>query len=99
MRRLQAGVLVLLATTLAASGAAPPPLPRNLTEQEQKEVDTLHAWMERHVMAGEFEQAVQPLEQVAALRAQRQGARHWQVIDARFAVPYWRLLTKVPEGD
>jgi tetratricopeptide (TPR) repeat protein len=94
---LQAGVLGLLVLVLAAFAAAPPARPRNLTAQEQKEVDALQMRLNRHFAAGEFEQAARLAEQIAAFRAQRQGRRHWQSIDARFEAASWSRLAKVPQ--
>jgi tetratricopeptide (TPR) repeat protein len=99
MRRLPASVVVLLVTMSVASGVAPPPLPRNLTAQEQKEVDALEARLQRHVAAGQFEQAAQLAEQIVAFRKHRQGAGHWETTDARFEVATWQSLARVPEGD
>jgi tetratricopeptide (TPR) repeat protein len=96
--RLPAGVLVLL-SAFAAPAAGPPPLPRNLTAGEQKEVAAIQARLDRHYVAGELAQAARLAEQIAAFRTQRQGARHWQAIDANFAAARWQRLVKVPAGD
>jgi tetratricopeptide (TPR) repeat protein len=89
----------LLFTAVVAWSAAPPPLPRNLTAQQEKEVDALDARLERHAAAGQFVQAARLAEQIVAYRERRQGARHWQVIDARLDVEDWRCLSTVPALD
>src|SRR5262245_55028529 len=89
-------VLVLVAT---AWGAAPPGQPRTLTAQELKELDALLTRLGRHTAAGEFEQAAKMAQQVEEYRRQRQGAAHWEAIDARFAVEQWRRLAAVERKD
>src|SRR5262245_32568138 len=99
MRR---GILALALALLAAAaawGAAPPALPRALTAQEEKEVAALNARLNRHANAGEFEDAAKVAQQIADYRRQRQGARHWQAIDASVAVDGWRRLAAVPARD
>src|SRR5262245_34157883 len=98
MRRSIAVAVLMLAAT-AGWGAAPPGQPRNLTAEEQKEVAALEARLGRHVGAGEFEQAAKVAAQIASYRKQRQGAAHWQAINARFAADDWRRLAAVPGKD
>src|SRR5262245_27876715 len=93
------GLLGLVALAMAAWSAAPPAQPRALTDEEQKEVAALVTRQGRHVGAGEFEQAAKVAEQIAAYRRQRQGAGHWQAIDARFQVEEWKRLAAVPVKD
>jgi tetratricopeptide (TPR) repeat protein len=99
MRRFQAAVLVLLHWGLSAQAAAPPALSRNLTAQEQEEVSTLQERVDRLAAAGEFAEAARLVDKMAAFRAERQGARHWQAINARFDAAAWQLLTRIPAGD
>lgn len=94
MRRRQVGVVLL--TAVAAQAAAPPPLWRELTVQEKKEVEALEERLHRHAAAGEFEQAAQVAEKIAAYRSGRQGAEHWEAIEARFEVEEWQRLARVP---
>jgi len=93
--------ILALALVLVGSlwAAAPPALPRALTAQEQKEVDALLAKGTRHANAGEFEQATKVAQQIADYQRARQGARHWQAIDARFAVEDWKLMAAVAAKD
>src|SRR5262245_59694915 len=91
--------LVLLFWATACWGAAPPGPPRNLTAEEEKEVAALVARLIRHGDAGEFEQAAKVAAQIATYRKQRQGAAHWQAIEARFAVDEWHRLIAVPGKD
>jgi tetratricopeptide (TPR) repeat protein len=90
-------ILLLLLFTTAVPGAAPPASRRNLTAREQKEVAALRARLDRHFAVGEFAQAARLAEQIAAFRSRRQGAGHWQAIDARLAVARWRRRARVPE--
>src|SRR5262245_54374585 len=90
------GRVVLVALAVAAWGAAPRARPRALTEEEAKEAAALTGRVIRHGIDGELEQAVKLAEQIAAYRRQRQGAGHWQAINARFAVQEWRRLVAVP---
>jgi CHAT domain-containing protein/tetratricopeptide (TPR) repeat protein len=91
------GVLMLVLAGLSAHGAAPPAPPRNLTAREQKDLDALEARLVRHALAGKFDLAAEVAERMAAFRAQRQGARHWQAIEARLDAADWQRLAKVPE--
>src|SRR5262245_58436609 len=97
MRR-SIGVAVLF-WVAPAWGAAPPGQPRNLTEEEAKEVAALDARVSRHFNAGEFEQAAKVAAQISVYRKQRQGAAHWQAIDARVTADDWRRLAAVPGKD
>jgi CHAT domain-containing protein/Tfp pilus assembly protein PilF len=74
-------------------------LPRNLTAQEHKEVRALETRLEGDAAEGKFAEAARLAEQVAGLRAQRQGARHWQAINARFKIADWQRFAKVPAAD
>jgi hypothetical protein len=99
-RAMQRGIgLVLLFGAATAWAAAPPAQPRALTAEEQKEVAALDVRLSRHGDAGEFEQAAKVAAQIAVYRKQRQGAAHWQAIEARFAVDGWRQLIAVPGKD
>src|SRR5262245_29269422 len=91
------GLVLFLAAT--AWGAAPPAQPRDLTEQEKKEVAALQARGARHASVGEFEQAAKVSQQIVDYRRDRQGARHHQAIDARFVLERWRRLARVPTKD
>jgi tetratricopeptide (TPR) repeat protein len=87
---------LLLSASMLAEAAAPPAPCRALTAREQKEVGELQTQIGRHAAAGEFEAAARLARQVAEYRRQRQGARHWQAIDARLTMEHWQRLTKVP---
>src|ERR1041384_6523661 len=100
MTRPALGLLLGLLAAPPLPPAAPPPArPRALTAQEQLEVARVEARLQRHANAGEFEEAARLAGQVAQLRRQRQGARHWQAIDARFALEEWQRRAKVPPRD
>ena len=90
------GLLLGLATLLPAG---PPKQGRALTAEEQKEVARLVAEADRHLGAGRFEDAVKMLKRVVDYRAERQGASHGQVREARVKVEYWGPLTAVPAKD
>src|SRR5262245_7655512 len=93
---------ILALSGLGALGlfaAAPPPQPRHLTPQEEKEVAALIARRGRHGEAGEFEQSAKVAQQIADYRRERQGAAHWQTIDARFEVDDWRRRVTMPAKD
>ncbi len=85
MRGVLAGVLVLLVVA-TANAAAPPALPRNLTDQEQKEIAALQARLERHGSAGRFEQAARLAAKIAALRATWKLRRGKKAYDGRLTV-------------
>src|SRR5262249_59466501 len=72
---------------------------RELREDEQKEVARFHREGHRHIGAGRFEEAVKVLQQVMDYRAARQGAKHWQVIDAGLNVERWQRFTAVAAKD
>src|SRR5438874_1373479 len=92
--------VVLAVTPRPAVSAADPPRPgRNLTAEERKEVQRLTAEMNGHIEAERFEETVQSVKRIVAYRAERQGERYWQVIDARLQVERWQRLTAVPPGD
>src|SRR5262245_44043344 len=97
MRR-SIGLAVLMVAATASWAAAPPGQPRALTAEEEKEVAALEARLGRHAAAGEFEEAAKVAGQVAAYRRQRQGAGHWQAVDAAFGVEAWRRLGTIPAG-
>jgi tetratricopeptide (TPR) repeat protein len=93
--------MVIVGFLLAASAwsAAPPAKWRALTADEQKVVDAFNERLIDHLAAGEFEQIVNVAEQVVAYRQRRQGAAHWQVIDARFEAQRWQRLVPVRAKD
>src|SRR5262245_24384197 len=98
MRR-SIGVAVLMLAATVGWAAAPPGQPRNLTAEEAKEVAALDARRGRHFNAGEFEQGAKVAAQISSYRKQRQGAAHWQAIEARFTADDWRRLAAVPGKD
>jgi tetratricopeptide (TPR) repeat protein len=90
---------VLLVVVAEGGPAAPPEQGRNLTAVEQQELDRLQGLLNRHVGAGRFEEAARVEQQMVSYRAERQGAGHWQVIDARLEGERWQWLSKVPAKD
>ncbi len=93
MRLLSA--LVLVAAANVGWAAAPPARTRDLTAAEQKEVAALAARLGKHASDGAFEQAAKVAQQIADYRRARQGVRHWQAINARFAIEEWKWLAAV----
>jgi tetratricopeptide (TPR) repeat protein len=91
------GLLLGVMLAQSVSGAEPPA--RNLTEKEQQEVQALQQQIDRHLLAREFEEAVKVAQRIVDYRSERQGAGHWQVIDARLALQRWQPLTKVPAAE
>ena len=91
------GLLLVLTTGMLL--AEPPKQGRELTAEENKEVERLEAEKSRHQVAGRFEDAVQVAKRLADYRAQRQGASHWQVIDAGQEVECLQRLTRVAAKD
>src|SRR5262249_39956673 len=53
----------------------------------------------RHMDAGQFEEAVQVGKRIFNYRAERQGGGHWQVIDVRLIEERWERVSKVPAKD
>ena len=91
--RLTMGLLLGLAAWLSAQ---PPAHGRSLTPEEQKEVARLTGEVGSHALAGRFEDAVAVAKRVVEYRQARQGANHWQVLDARLLVEQWQRLALVP---
>jgi tetratricopeptide (TPR) repeat protein len=92
------GVGLLLVLTPIMS-AKPAEQGRPLTAEEQKEADRLKAETDGHVLAARFEEAVQAAMRLVDYRAKRQGAKHWQVIDARLQVERCQRLGAVAAKD
>src|SRR5262249_19053629 len=65
----------------------------------QKEVARLNTEAMRRIFAGRFQDAAKVLKQVMDYRAARQGAKHWQVIDAGLHAERWQRLTAVAAKD
>src|ERR1700677_1966402 len=91
--------MVLGAAANVGWGAAPPGQTRDLTAAEQKEVAALEARLSKHASDGAFEQAAKVAQQIADYRRSHQGSRHWQAIDARFAIEEWKRLAAVAVKD
>ena len=96
MKRL-CGLLMVLA--MGPLAAEPLKQSRELTAEENKEVARLHAEANRLLVASRFEDAALTVKRIADYRVQRQGTRHWQVIDARLNVERWQRLTGVAAKD
>ena len=90
------GLLVLATGPLPAEA---PKQGRELTVEESKEVARLDEEATRQLNAGRFEDAVQTAKRIVAYRIERQGPKHWQVIDARLNVEEWQRLTGVAAQD
>ena len=90
------GLLLLASGTMPAE---PPKQGRELTAEEQKEVARLELQVGRLGSAGQFEEALKTAKRTAAYRAERQGASHWQSLDARMDVERWQRLIGLPEKD
>lgn len=80
--------------------AAPPvPEPGPLTGKQQRQIEALLRQRTRVWLAGRFEEALNATRQIAALREQWQGKRHWQALDARLEVEDLQRLARVPTRD
>src|SRR5262245_27312231 len=95
-----AGLLLALLVTEASRSAAPPMTgPLRLTAEQQKQILALKGSIARAEARGQFEDAEKSARQIAALREQWQGPRHWETIDARLEVEAWRRRTRIPAKD
>ncbi len=86
--------LVLASAGLGAMArAAAPPLPaRAPNPTEQDRIKALRGRLYADALAGRFEQAARLARDIARLREDIQGRRHWESIDARFAAQKWQRL-------
>ena len=88
-------VLLALAVGLSARSAdrpanepaaALPPWQRLLRGEEARRAKQLQEQVDRHWAAADFEQALKPAQELAALRGQVQGPDHWGAVNARWKV-------------
>jgi tetratricopeptide (TPR) repeat protein len=85
--------LVLLAVGVRpAGGVAPPMSSSKLTAQQQKRLEKLERSMNAAAFAGKMGEALRLAREGEALRRRWQGPRHWQTVDARYAVERWQRL-------
>ena len=100
-------VIALLLTTCLgpslATGQSPEkptpsnPPPRSLPATVAARANQLAATIDRHRRNGEFEAALAPARELAALRTEHQGPDHWQTQDALRAVETLRTIAALPE--
>jgi tetratricopeptide (TPR) repeat protein len=81
----------------AGRGAAPPVPSGRLDALQQKRLDALQTQQNESAVAGRFTDCLRLAREIAVLRERWQGARHWQAVDARFALQRWRRLAGLPE--
>src|SRR5262245_19881069 len=93
------GVVLSSSLTSALQEARSPREERDLTAAEREEVEQLRAGMNAHIASGRFEAVVKVAKQVADYRAERQGDRHWETVEARLRMERWQQLTLVPVKD
>ena len=99
-RWLSGGLVVLLGLgALPGWGAAPPAPPGELPAAQQKRLDQLGQELTQAAHAGAMGEALRLAKEVEALRRRWQGARHWQTIDAGYAIERWERLARLSEAD
>jgi tetratricopeptide (TPR) repeat protein len=94
--------LALLGCTRLAVGDGPvsapaggkPPHQRLLPAEDAKTAQHLEARVAELTAAGQLAEALKPAEEVAELRAKRQGADHYQAADARWSAEALRRVLK-----
>src|SRR5436190_17476671 len=92
--------VVVLGLAGATQAAAPPVVgPVRLTAAQQKQIDKLSREQNSAVAARQFERGAALAKQLAELRRQWQGARHWQTVDAWLEWEVWQRLTGIPAAD
>jgi tetratricopeptide (TPR) repeat protein len=89
------GVLFLLLAALAA-GAEESPWQRQLQGADARKAADLEKRVNELEAAGKFAEAVQPAEELLALRQRRQGEDHWQAADARRLVEKLKKAANLP---
>jgi CHAT domain-containing protein/tetratricopeptide (TPR) repeat protein len=89
--------IVALSVTFAnGARAAAPPASRTFTGEEQRQIAALEKRVDEQVAKEAFEEVERLTRQVLTLRQRVQGKRHWQSVDARWAVERWQRLARVP---
>jgi tetratricopeptide (TPR) repeat protein len=99
--RWQGALLVVLLGLAALPGwSAAPPVPSGqLTAAQQQRLLQLNQELFRAAHAGKMGEALRLAREVEALRRRWQGARHWQTIDARYAIERWVRRARLNEVD
>jgi tetratricopeptide (TPR) repeat protein len=80
----------------ALAGAEEPPYKRLLTGDDAKKAAALQKRIDDLWSAGQFEAAVPPAEELAALRQRVQGEKHWETADARRLVRTLKQAAALP---
>ena len=92
-------VVLLGLAALPGWGAAPPAPPGQLPAAQQKRLDQLGQELTQAAHAGTMGEALRLAREVEALRRRWQGVRHWQTIDAGYAMERWGRLARLSEAD
>jgi tetratricopeptide (TPR) repeat protein len=71
-----------------------PPYKRLLQGDDAKKAEQLEGEMYRRWVGGEFEDARKAAEELAGLRARRQGRDHWEAVNARWQVKLFQVVLK-----
>ena len=77
---------VIFAVVKLVAKPTTPPWKRQLTKEDAKKAAKLTGQIHQLVAAGKFAEALVAAEQHAQLREERQGADHWQAVNARWEV-------------
>jgi tetratricopeptide (TPR) repeat protein len=75
----------------------PSPPPKTLTGEDAKRVEALEKTIDQLRRAGKFAEALEPAEQVLAIRARALGPGHYQTADARRTIEILKLIARLPE--
>jgi Flp pilus assembly protein TadD len=95
MRRSFGALVALLLVALAASAEAPP-WQRQLQGDDAKKAAELQKRVMDFWAAGKFAEAVEPAEDLLALRQRVQGEDHWQAVNARGQVETLKQAARLP---
>jgi tetratricopeptide (TPR) repeat protein/CHAT domain-containing protein len=79
---------------VSASPGGKPPYQRLLQGEDAKTAQHLEARLAELTTAGRLAEALTAAEELAELRAKRQGADHYQAIEARWSVEAFRRVSK-----
>jgi tetratricopeptide (TPR) repeat protein len=91
----RAGLLALLVMTSTGRAAAPP-VSAHWQDGELLRVQQIAARMDQAALRGDFPRALRLAREALKARRALQGERHWQTLDAGFAVQRWERLARLP---
>jgi tetratricopeptide (TPR) repeat protein len=99
MKRAERAMLLVVLAGASVACAEEPPYKRLLQGDDAKKAQGLQKQVGDLWTAGKFAEALQPAEEILALRKRVQGEGHWEVADAAHLVQTLRRVARLPAAE